>query len=124
MSEEHILYEGDKHWVLKPKAMNETGFPVIVSDEGGDVTIEKSTDLLARQQAAKDTDGNIKYTPPICPSCGVTYQNHFGLIGTCEKLQKIFALVEAHYEEAYYRRTTADKKLWQAVLGLKDSTGI
>ena len=64
MSEEQILYEVDKHWVLKPKAMSETGFPVIVSDEGGNVTIEKSTDLLARQQAAKDTDGSVKYTPP------------------------------------------------------------
>ena len=40
--------------------MSETAFPVIVSDDGGNVTIEKSTDLLARQQAAKDTDGNIK----------------------------------------------------------------
>ena len=122
MSEEHILYEGDKHWVIKPKAMNETGFPVIVSDEGGDVTIEKSTDLLARQQAAKDTDGNIKYTPPICPSCGVTYQNHLGLIGTCEKLQKIFALVE-DYSNGQPRssRTGAAKEMCEKILELKDS---
>ena len=51
--------------MLKPKAMSETGFPVIVSDEGGNVTIEKSTDLLARQQAAMSKEGLITYTPPM-----------------------------------------------------------
>ena len=81
MSEEQILYEGDKHWVQKPKAMSDekvvkaawfdasgkehiSYWPIVVSDEGGNVMIEKSTDLLARQQAAKDTDGSVKYTPP------------------------------------------------------------
>ena len=102
--------------------MSETAFPVIVSDDGGNVTIEKSTDLLARQQAAKDTDGNIKYTPPICPSCGVTYQNHLGLIGTCEKLQKIFALVQ-DYSNGQPRssRTGAAKEMCEKILELKDS---
>ena len=44
--------------------MSETAFPVIVSDDGGNVTIEKSTDLLARQQAAMSKEGLITYTPP------------------------------------------------------------
>ena len=76
-----------------------------------------------------------------CFFCGLTYQEHIGLDTMCQKdpyvlelrislaeaqakLDAIFALVETHQDEAYYRRTTADKKLWQAVLGLKNSTGI
>ena len=61
-----------------------------------------------------------------CKHCGIPFSEHLGVTPTCaqhieaqNKLNRIFALVEAHYEEAYYRRTTADKKLWQAVLGLK-----
>lgn len=44
--------------------MIESDFPVIVSDSNGNVTIEKLTELLARQQKARDKDGGIKYTPP------------------------------------------------------------
>lgn len=36
-----------------------------------------------------------------------------------EKLQEIFALVEAHRTEQHYRRSHADLRLWEAVLGLK-----
>ena len=39
-------------------------YMITVSDADGNATIEKSTDFLARQQAAKDTDGSVKYTPP------------------------------------------------------------
>ena len=61
---------------------------------------------------------------PKCPSCGVVYRDHLGLIGTCKKLQAIFALVEAHRTEQHYRKSHADLRLWEAVLGLKDSTRI
>ena len=71
-----------------------------------------------------ETKAEDKEVAPTCPSCNTPYRDHLGLWGTCKKLQEIFALVEAHQDEAYYRRTTADKKLWQAVLGLKNSTGI
>lgn len=54
---------------------------------------------------------------PTCPSCNTPYRDHLGLIGTCGKLQEIFALVEAHRTEQYYRRSHADLRLWEAVLG-------
>lgn len=76
-----------------------------------------------------------KYAFVACSFCGLTYPEHRKLDTRCQegveldvkialteaqqKLHTIFALVEAHYEEAYYRRTSADKKLWQAVLELK-----
>lgn len=64
---------------------------------------------------------------PKCEACGVPYFNHLGLIGTCRqrmkaeaKLNKIFALVEAHRTEQHYRKTHADMRLWEAVLALKE----
>jgi len=61
-------------------------------------------------------------TDPTCPSCNTPYRDHLGLIGTCGKLQEIFALVEAHRTEQHYRRSHADLRLWKAVLGYRGET--
>ena len=71
-----------------------------------------------------ETKAEDKEVAPTCPSCNTPYRDHLGLIGTCGKLQEIFALVEAHRTEQYYRRSHADLRLWEAVLGLKNSTEI
>ena len=59
---------------------------------------------------------------PKCPSCGVTYQNHLGLIGTCKKLQEIFALVEDYLNGQPHSssRTGAAKEMCEKILELKD----
>ena len=106
------------------------------------IWIEKLNEKRWSKEETKDEDdlliaGSQDFQPKdrkhldYCKHCGIPFSEHLGVTPTCaqhmeaqKKLQTIFALVEAHYEEAYYRRTTADKKLWQAVLGLKDSTGI
>jgi len=75
--------------------------------------------LNERRWSKVETKAEDKEDAPTCPSCNTPYRDHLGLIGTCAKLQAIFALVEAHHEEAYYRRTNADQKLWQGVLSLR-----
>lgn len=59
-----------------------------------------------------------------CIHCEIPFNEHLGMTATCAKLQMIFALVEAHRTEQHYRKSHADLRLWEVVLGLKDSTGI
>ena len=74
---------------------------------------DETDDLLFQEFVSKEANEGS----PRCPSCGVVYHNHLGVDGTCKKLQQIFALVEAHRNEQYYRRSHADLRLWEAVLG-------
>lgn len=32
---------------------------------------------------------------PTCPSCGVPYSDHLGLIGTCAELQRVLPVLKA-----------------------------
>ena len=76
-----------------------------------------------------------KYAFVACSFCGLTYPEHRKLDTRCQegveldvkialteaqqKLHTIFALVEAHRTEQHYRKSHADLRLWEAVLGLK-----
>lgn len=143
MSDEKVI----KAVCFEAEDLPTTCWPIVVSDEEGNVTIENLSDLLARQQIARDTDGSVKYTPPsedliiagsqdfqpkdrkhldYCKHCGIPFSKHLGVTPTCaqhmeaqKKLQTIFALVEAHRTEQHYRKSHADLRLWEAVLGLK-----
>jgi len=78
--------------------------------------------LNERRWSKVETKAEGKEVAPTCPSCNTPYRDHLGLIGTCGKLQEIFALVEAHQDRANYLHGStwaADQKLWEAVLGLK-----
>ena len=58
---------------------------------------------------------------PKCPSCGVVYRDHLGLIGTCKKLQEIFALAQAHVDWQYYDLDSASMNTLREILELKGS---
>ena len=50
---------------------------------------------------------------------GVELDVKIALTEAQQKLHTIFALVESHRTEQHYRKSHADLRLWEAVLGLK-----
>ena len=146
MSDEKVI----KAVCFEAEDLPTTCWPIVVSDEEGNVTIENLSDLLARQQIARDTDGSVKYTPPsedliivnsqdfqpkdrkhldYCKHCGIPFSEHLGVTPTCaqhieaqSKLNKIYTLAQAFLDEEWYSLTyrISAHEMCKEIMELKD----
>ena len=82
------------------------------------LTLEERTAYIA---GLLGIASSVEGEGPKCLSCGIPYRDHLGLVGTCKKLQEIFALAQAHVDWQYYDLDSASMNTLREILELKGS---